>query len=300
MRLNTLAYLIGEAGRNIRRNGMMSVAALSTVAITMAVFGGATFSLYRLKQFADTLPRQFEIAVFLNVDRSRADALDLQRRILAMRGVRSATLFTREQAWADLQHDDAVRQTTLAVDVGVNPLPDRLDVRVSEPTATVRIAGALRDARLFPEVHRVRDDRETLEQVLAAARLVRNVGGVVAILLFIASAVVIQNTIRLTVFARRREIRIMQLVGATAAFIRLPLMIEGVAYGSLGALLAGAVVLFVTAQIAQYTHRFQTALAASVPPSLSPAAMLAVLVATGAAVGLLGSVLSIRRFLKRV
>jgi cell division transport system permease protein len=300
VRLSTLVFLIGEAGRNIRRNGMMSLAALSTVAITLAVFGGASFTLYRLNQYLDALPRQFEIAVFVDVKRTPAETRDLRQRVAALPGVSNVTVFSRDQAWAEMQQDDAKRRTDLTANVGANPLPDRLDVRVTDPRATLRIAEQLRKKARFPEIDSVRDDRETVERLLAAARLVRNVGGIIALLLFVASAIVIQNTIRLTVVARRREIRIMQLVGATAAFIRLPLVLEGILYGAVGALLAGGMVLYVAWQIAQYTSHIETPLSQAVPPPLSPSVMLGILVLAGAVVGLVGSVLSIRRFLKRV
>ncbi len=292
---------MGEAVRDIRRNGLMSVAALTTSAISLTVLGGALFTLYRLHQFADAQPRRFEISVFLRPEIPRSDVKEVRRRIQALPFVERVTLFTKEQAYAELQQADRESSTAIVAALGgANPLPDRLDVRLTDASATDAIAGVLQDRNRFPQVDRVRTARDAVQVFLGIQRLVRNVGGGLAAMLFIGTAFVIQNTIRLTVLARRREIRIMQLVGATPGFIRMPLVLEGMFYGVVGALVAGAVVLFVVAQVSAYGRRIVSPLAHSMPPAAGPWTVLAVLVAIGAILGCLGSVLSIRRFLKTV
>lgn len=290
-----------EAGRNIRRNGLMSVAALTTVIVSMAVLGGALFGLLRLQQFAEAQQAEFEIAVFVQKDLPREKVLEVQARIRALPGVAFVGLYPKEQALAQLQREDAETGTGLATALGEeNPLPDRLDVRLHDPRRTKVIAAILSDPAQFPEVHTVRDARDILDKVLATSRLITHVGGVLSLSLFIATAFVIQNTIRLTVFARRREIRIMQLVGATPSFIRLPLVLEGIFYGVFGAALAGCLVLFIAHQLSLYTQKFETPLAQAMPPTLGPHAIIGLLAAIGALVGWSGSLLSIRRFLKRI
>ncbi len=300
MSLSGLSFLIAEAAKNIRRNGLMSLAALTTVAISMAVLGGALFTLYRLHQFAEAQPRQFEIAVFLRGDVDRDDVEGIRKRILAIPGVATVSLTTKEQALADLQQKDAAAGTGIASALGGNPLPDTLNVRLSDPHANNRVASILRSRNRFPEVEGVREDRETLEKLFMVQRVIRNVGGVAAALLLLATAFVIQNTIRLTVLARRREIRIMQLVGATPGFIRLPLVLEGIFYGVAGSLIAGGLVLFVVAQVSSYGSRLVSPIAQTMPPALGPQITLSVFVCLGAVIGWIGSALSIRRFLKRV
>jgi cell division transport system permease protein len=298
--LSSLSFQIEEAGKNIRRNGLMSLAALTTVTIAMAVLGGSLFALYRLHQFAEAQPRQFEMQVFLTVETPREKVLEIKQRLESLPGVAHVRLYTKEQAWTEMQQQDREQQTKITEAIGgVNPLPDRLDVRLLDPRRTAGMAKLLRDPAQFPEVHRVFDAREELEQLLAVARLVRNIGGAAAILLFLATALVIQNTIRLTVFARRREIRIMQLVGATPGFIRFPLVLEGIFYGAAGAAIAAGLVLFVVYQVSLYAAKVVTPLQ-YMPPSVGPWAVAGLLIALGAAVGWAGSVLSIRRFLKRI
>ncbi len=296
MRFSSLVFLMGEAGRNVRRNGLMSLAALSTVAIAMAVLGGAVYSLYRLHQFAEAQPRQFEIAVFMRFGQTRQKTEDVRRRIQALPGVETVALYSREQAWKD--NNPLYGQVKDALDD--NPLSDCLQVRVGDPKDTARMSALLANAAEFPEVEAVRDAKDELEKLFTFSRLVRNIGGAAAILLFLATALVIQNTIRLTVHARRKEIRIMQLVGATPGFIKLPMVLEGIFYGIAGAACAGGLVLFAAHQVSAYAGQFRSPLAADMPPAASPLVVLGILIAGGALVGWTGSALSVRRFLRRI
>jgi cell division transport system permease protein len=300
MSLSSLWFLIEEAGRNIRRNGLMSVAALTTVTIAMAVFGGSVYGIYRLHQFVQAQPSQFGIAVFLRADATRADAIALQRRLAGLPGVSSVDLYTKEQALGAMMAEDARRGSGVAAALEENPFPDRLDVRLEDPRQTRAIADALRNRSVYPTIDAVRDDRETLDKLLATSRLIRNVGGVLAALLFIATAFVIQNTIRLTVYARRREIRIMQLVGATPGFIRLPLVLEAIFYGAFGGLAAAGLVLFVVSQVSTYVGRFETPLGQGAPPAVGARVVLSGLVLVGGAIGAVSGIVAVRRFLRRV
>src|SRR5262249_10213146 len=100
MRSPRLRDFLKEAGRNLRRNGLASLAALLIVTFSMMILGGALLALYRLRQMADVLPQHFEIAVFLREDLPRAEALNVQKRIEDLPGVARVQLVTKEQAWA--------------------------------------------------------------------------------------------------------------------------------------------------------------------------------------------------------
>lgn len=302
-----LSYVFEEAAQSIRRNGLMSVAALTTVTISLTVLGCAVLALFHLDRYASAQPRQFEIVAFMRQDAARDAAVSVQGRVGALAGVRRVTLVGKEQALAEMRAADAGEGSAIADALeGENPFPDRLDIGLSDPSRSAGVAAALRDHGAFPEVEAVRDDRVTLDRLIGLSRLIRNIGGAVAILLFLATAMVIQNTIRLTVAARRREIRIMQLVGATPGFIRLPMVLEGIFYGAAGAVIASGVVIFVFTQVAMYVRRFESPLAALMPDAarpfgaVGPGVVLGAMAATGAVLGLLSSLASIRRFLRRV
>jgi cell division transport system permease protein len=295
-----VVFLLEEAAKNIRRNGMMSLAALSTVAVAMSVLGGSVWSLYRLHQFADAQPKRFEMQVFLKPELDRDTAVAVMDRLRALPDVAEARLFPKERAWQELQNQDRDRGQAISQALaGENPLPDRIDLRLGDPAATRTVSTSLRDRVAWPEIDQILDAQADLEKLMAAGRLVRNVAGTAAVLLLIATALVIQNTIRLTVLARRREIRIMQLVGATSAFIRLPMVLEGLFYGLIGALIGGGAVLLAARQLTLYGGRLVSPLAQGLPAPASPALVLALMAVTGGMVGCLGSMLSLHRFLAR-
>lgn len=302
MTFSGLTFLFDEAAKSIRRNGLMSVAALSTVTLAMMVFGGAVLALLRLHQFVAAQPRQFEIAAFLRMDVARDRAIEVKDRVAAIPGVAAVSLVTREQALSELREDDRAHGTSTTDALGgVNPLPDRLDIRAADPDQTRAISDALKDAARFPEVDKTRDDQETLDRLLGASRIVRTVGIVLATLLFLATTFVIQNTVRLTVVARHREIRTMQLVGATGGFIRLPLVLEGIFYGVFGAAIAAGCVLFIASQLSAYVDRFQSPIiSGGLPDAIAPVPYALFMLLCGVAIGWISSLVSIRRFLRRI
>src|SRR5437016_9886648 len=139
--LSSLSFLIEEAARNIKRNGLMSLAALTTVAASMAVLGGALFALFRLHQYAEAQPRQFEIALFLQTDLSRKDALAVKRRVGGLDGVAHVGLYPREQALREMEEQLHIDKESAREEIDAteaNPLPDRLDVRLIDPHRTRR------------------------------------------------------------------------------------------------------------------------------------------------------------------
>jgi cell division transport system permease protein len=298
---STLFFHFEEALKNIRRNGLMSVAALSIVLVSMAGLGGGLYTLHRLHQFAEAQPEQLEMAAFLDQKASRERAEATRKEIASLPGVQSAALFPKEKAWEEYGNSVGSSGDKLREAMGEeNPLGDRIDIRLSDARQTDHLATVLRNQKQFPDIHAVRDAREVVAKLIGFDRLVTNVGTAATILLILVTSLVIQNTIRLTVFARRREIRIMQLVGATPGFIRMPMILEGILYGVLGAAAAAGLVLLAANQISGYAGTFVSPLTQNLPPAIQPALFLGALVGFGALVGLLGSVMSLQRFLKRI
>lgn len=298
MTFSSLAFLVEEAAKSIRRNALMSLAALSSVTVALTVFGGSVFALYRLHQFVAAQPARFEISVFLRPNATREEVLRAKSEIEHLPGVRSVRLVPKEAALKELMEQDERRGTEVVKALaGANPLPDRFDVRPTAPEHARKVAALLRDSKRFPQVEYVRDEGELLDKLLATARLVRRVGGTLAVLLLFATGVIIHNTLRLTVLARKNEISIMKLVGASPSFIQFPLILEGIFYGVAGAVLAAVAVLFIVAQTSRYVGAFQTPLALGMPPAPGPLTVVVGLLLAGFVMGVVTSLISIRRFL---
>jgi len=297
MRLTSLLFLIQESFLNIRRNGLMSLAALGTVTVALTVLGASLWTAYRIHEIAQQQPQTFnEVDVFLRHEVEREQTLAVQKRLQALPDVKQARLVTKEQAWADLQ----LREPSLTEALPDDPLPDAFKIELKDAAHVDRLARTLRDKTQFKEIERVNEAGEEVRLMLGFARLVKVLGGCAALGLFIATLFIVQNTIRLTVFARRREIRIMQLVGATPGFIRFPLLLEGLFHGVVGALIAGGIVLFCGQEVSRFAAQMHSPLIGDVPSQIGPLEVVSGIIAIGAFIGLVGSHLSMRRFLKQV
>ncbi len=297
MRPSSILFLLQEGYLNIRRNGLMSIAALGTVAVTLTILGASLWSVFRINEIAQQQPQTFnEIDVFMRPELLRDDALDLKERLTAVPHVGVVTFVSKEQAWKDLTSEEK----TLTEAMPEDPLPDSYRIETTEARYVSEIAKALRDKAKYPEIEHVTDAGAEVRMMLAFARLIKVIGYGVAAALFIATMFIVYNTIRLTVFARRREIRIMQLVGATSWFIRIPLLIEGLFHGVAGATVATFIVLLGARQVAGFVDQIHSPLIPDVPSQASPFTISLLLIFIGAFVGLAGSHMSIRKYLKQI
>jgi cell division transport system permease protein len=294
---STLLFLLQEAYQNIRRNGLMSLAALGTVTVALTVLGASVWTAYRIHEVAQQQPQKFNaIDVFLLPTTERNVTLAVEDRIRALRDVKEVHLVTKEQAWAHLEHTEP----SLSEALPDNPLPDKLEVQARDGAKVGKLADGLRDKGRFPELMQVNDANQEVRSLLGLARVIRVLGTATAIGLFIATLFIVQNTIRLTVYARRREIRIMQMVGATPGFIRFPLLLEGVFYGVAGGVVACGILALCAREVSRFVMDLHSPLVGDVPSQLSTPDVLSGLVAIGALVGLVGSYLAMRRFLRQV
>jgi cell division transport system permease protein len=286
------AFLLGEAVTDIRRHGLMTLASISTVAVSLSILGGFVLIAMHLHVIADALPRRMEIHAFTRADVKPEQLKALEAKIRALPGLTNVALIPRAEAWKAFQARYADPDDLAGI--RENPLPDKFEIRAKNPQRTLEVA---RMVRGYPEIARVNEGGQILERLISISRLVRSIGITCALLLLLATVAVISNAIRVTLFARRREIRIMQLVGATNGFIRLPFLFEGVLDGLLGAVLACALV-------AVGYHYLLEAVWVSLPllsefgAPMATSQFCVLITGLGVVIGALGSFISIRRFLK--
>lgn len=287
-----IGFLIGECWRNIRRQGLMAFACVSTSAIALTTLGAFVVLAWQVNTIAETVTRGFEVHAFLTTTASRENALEMVKQVEAMPGVVRARLIPKEEAWSEYRKHYPHQQDLEGMTD--NPLPDKLEIVAASPTQTLAIAESVRQ---LPLVARVNEGRDVLRRLLTIAGIIRIVGIALAIALALGTAAMISNTIRMTLYARRRDIRVMQLVGATNRFIRLPFFLEGALVGAVG----GAVAAGVMAAAMQYlATRVLTdlPLVSEIRLTLEPSIVCPSLVAVGALLGAAGSLASLRRFLR--
>ncbi len=294
MKARTLGYLVGEALDGVRRNGVMSLASVSTVAISLLILSVFAIFGFNLQHLARSVESQVEVAAFLDERFDRANRDALMERVRALPGVAEARYVTREEALERLKRQFGDQKELLAAVEEDNPLRDSVEVRVPDPQRVEAVAAALKG---LPGVSKVVYQRETVRRLYRITTALRAVGVFLAVLVGLATLLIISNTIRVSVFARRREIAIMKLVGATDAFVRWPFVLEGALLGLLGALVAAAVAwagyAWLAAQVAA-TLPFIPVL----PPDPFAWNLARALLLIGALVGAAGSVVSVRRHLR--
>ncbi|MDR7438659.1 MAG: permease-like cell division protein FtsX [Armatimonadota bacterium] len=223
-------YALLTGWQGIRRHGAMSVASITTLLAALLALGGSFLVLLNLQRLAAHVEAQLVAVAYL---REGLSPRQIQRAVEAAGRVGQRVVFVpREEALRRLQESLGLDLRDV---VRTNPLPDTLEVYPTRPADLPRVLQALRS---IPEVEEVVHGGDVVDRVLAAARLVRWGGGGATAVLGIVAVVVIMNTVRLTIHARRPEIEIMRLVGATEGLIRAPFLVEGTLHGGLAALLA--------------------------------------------------------------
>jgi cell division transport system permease protein len=292
MRLNSLVFLIREALSSLWRHGFMTLAAISTSAISFSVLGAFVAFLLVMNAVSATLLSELGVAVYMRENAELADAVRVRNTVSRLPGVASVTIVTRQQVWARMR-GDLGSQIPLE-GVKENPLTDELRVRMLDMEHVAPVAQTIRK---LDGVADVRVAQDVVRNMQATVRVVKTVGTATAILLLLATLAVIANVIRLTVFARRREIRIMQLVGATNAFIRTPFVLEGAIYGLVGAAVAVLVVQFGLSHLLTFSNDNLPFLPLK-PEAVSTTGLAWALLAVGVATGVAGSAASVRKFLR--
>ncbi len=229
-----IKFFLGEVFRNFTRNAGMQATAIGTVAVTIVLLG--RFSV-RADEHRALGQRRHEPNHDLGLHAAatqRARKMDGVRTALAKDDRILSTAFVPKNEGLHELRDRMKGQIDTSI-LTENPLPDKFRVRVRQPEEVPAVAAAIRKLQ---NVQSVDYGQDVVQRLLQLAGVARRVGIALIALFIVVAGIIISNTIRLTVFARRREISIMQLVGATNMYIRLPFICEGLIDGVLGALLA--------------------------------------------------------------
>jgi cell division transport system permease protein len=287
-----VGFFFSEVGRNFTRNAGMQLTAIATVTVTIAILGSFLFVRATLGAVGDDILHRIEISVFLNDSLPSQAQNALRARIAADPRVLSVEYVPRAVGLRQMRERlKGQIDTSLLTS---NPLPDSLRVRVVHPDDVHAVAAGIAK---MPGVATVNYAQDAVTKALRVGDVLAKVGLVIVGILMFVAAIIISNTIRLTVLARRREIAIMQLVGATNSFIRGPFVAEGLLAGVLGSVLA--LLLLVVAQ-SQLLPKLVAALPFVPFQTATPnEGLLALeLLGVGAAVGVIASWFSVGRYLR--
>lgn len=228
----------------------MSIASIVTVALSFFILGIFAIMVANLDNFADNLENQVQISVYLKDGLTTEQVMSVGKRLKALPEVRQIKFTNKDQAMTELKERMKDQPGILEALEGKNPLPTSYEITFTQAGAVKKAAQIV---ATYPEVESSHYGQEIIEQLLNITRVIRWGGMALIVLLTVATLFIISNTIRLTVFARRKEIGIMKYVGATNWFIRWPFLLEGLLLGFIGGVIADAALVqfyrFVTSEI---------------------------------------------------
>ena len=278
----------------MRRSAAPSFAALATVLVTMLVLGVFIPIVQATNGAANSVRGRVMVDVYMSTNATAADDARVKGELLRTAHVKSVQFVSKATAYAQ---QSAQYPQAYAL-LGSNPLPDTFHVIPDKPGNVLAVRSALTTpgGPIDPMIQSVSNKQSDTQKILEVTNLVTITAAVLTVLLVLASILLIANTIRLSLYARRREVEVMKLVGATDWFIRWPFVIEGMIVGSLGALLAICVLGATKIALLDPLASNWTLIAA--PRTIAFSVLVVVLLAAGALVSALGSGISLRRFLK--
>jgi len=290
-----VGYFVSETVTNLRRNFLMTVAAISTVAISLLLLGGTQILGLIVNNVTLNWEAKVEISTYLRDDATQNEIGSLEEQIAQMPEVQDVAYVSKDQAFQEFK-EMYETQPEFYENLPEDALPASLRIKLNNADDTESVAAAIEGA---PGVRDVRFGGEIIKRLLTVNSLLRTITLVMSIILMVAAAALIANTIRLAIYARRDEIGIMKLVGATNWFIRIPFMLEGVFAALMGAVAAGAVILVANSLLFSRIGETLTFLGPVFSfTSAEIVTVMLVLGGVGCAVGLVGSMMALRRFLE--
>ena len=294
MKANNFKYYVSQAVRSVFRNGLMSVTSIFTVVCCMIILGLFMIISINVNHIAQQLEQQCEIQAFINEAYDDAQVSALQKQVKGIENIATAEIFSKEDT---LEYMREISDNNAALLDGYegedNPFRDSLKITLKDLSLLKPTVEKLSAVEGIVEVS---DKQTVMENILKVSNGIRNVSFWGMLLLCIVSIFIIANTIKLAVYARRKEIGVMKFVGATDWFIRWPFIIEGIIIGVVGALVAfgliswGYIALFGKANIGIDIFTFKAYNEVAVQ-------MIGMFVSIGAVIGALGSAISIRKHL---
>jgi cell division transport system permease protein len=287
--LGILLFFLRELFSNLRRNPLVAASTITTVTVLTLLLGLFVTMLDNIELMAHDMAAGVQVVAYLD---DNAAIATLEESIKGLPHVESVTLVHKEAALKRLM--ERMNGRIDLSDLRKNPLPNSLELKVDSPVNLRAVADKVRD---YKGVYKVKFGESVAGQLIRFNTTLRTAGTFMLGLLFVSTILVVSNTIRLTVFARRKEIEVMQMVGASRWFIQVPFILEGVIQGLIGAALGAMAV-------AESYNLVVPQLSKAVPfiPLIQPGALLPHLVpwmlALGLLVGGLGSLISVNRYLK--
>ena len=301
MKIRTWKRMARQGFLSLFRNRVMSLASICAIAAALFVLGLIMAVVMNINNIVAGLESKVEITIFLKADTQSSDIERMEQQIKGWEGINEFDYISKDEAletwreeWGDMKYLlDGYNSEN-------NPLPDSFHITVEKPEY---VESVVQKAKGFSAVEKVQYSKDVVDSITSIASTTRLFGMIIVIVLIIMSMVIIYNTIRISVFSRRREVNIMKYIGATDWYIRWPFLIEGLVLGIIGAVISGGLTAGVYSLLLKRIssspmqgNLFSQFQLLSLDSIVYPIAGLFLLV--GGTVGITASLLSIRKHLK--
>lgn len=296
MKIRTISRHARESLKSISRNGWMTFASVSAVTVTLILVGVFFVIMMNLNRVAQTIEEDVQIRVHIDVAANKDDQQALKSEIEKIPEVKSVKFSPKTKELDNLVKSLGEDGKAFKLFEQDNPLNDVFIVKTKNPTDTMKVS---KKVKKYNNVAKVKYGQGKVEKLFKFIKASRNVGVVLIIGLFFTAIFLISNTIKITIFARRREIKIMRLVGATNTFIRWPFFLEGLWLGILGSILP--IILISIAYYRAYDYigpKLEGTFIKVLPFEPFVYQLSGILILMGALIGVWGSMMSVRKFLK--
>jgi len=297
VKLRTGKFFIREGFRSLKRNKTMSTASITSVIASLLVIGIFFIIVLNIDYAATKLESQIEMMVYLDDGLSENIISTMNTEIKSINGVESVEFISKDIALKNLEKNWGENSYLLEGLDGDNPLPDAFLITLEDPSQASNVAMSV---SAISNIEKVAYGKEELAKLLNATYVLRMSSVVIILILLFISIFIIANTIKLTLYARRREIGIMKFVGATDWFVRMPFIIEGIIVGIIGAASASAIL---GAAYYYCSDLVKNQMIGFMSISLMPfnqiiTSMVVLLITVGIIIGAAGSLISVRKFIK--
>jgi len=300
MKISTLGRHLREGGRSVFRNGWMTFASVSSITISLFILGLFLILGINLSHLSSQVENDITINTYLMPDLPDAQVEQIGGAIKALDGVKSVTFVSKEAGFEEMR--ETMGDPMEGLEGDNNPLPDVYKVKAVNPHEVDALAAqiaALDDQDEIKAIEDVTFGESTINTLFRVTAVIRYVAIFFVVCLVFTSMFLISNTIKLTILARSREIKVMKLVGATNSFIRWPFFIEGALIGFLGAFIPTVILVYGYNLLLGYFHSEPAPGLMTLSPysdiALPVAAMLMII---GLVIGIWGSTISVRKFLR--
>src|SRR5829696_156544 len=293
MRFN-LGFFLAETLKNLRLNLLMSITAVTTTFICILVFGLGLLVSAHIQSIIGSVREDVSVEAFMpNATSQEVDAL--ANEVETWPEVAVATRVSEWQAFAEFK--DKFEDPDLYQDLEPGVFPPSIQIQLEDPQSASAVAERLKEQG-FTESN-LSYPQQTIDRLNSITSYV--IWGLygATLLFLVASVLLISNAIRLSIFARRKEIEVMKLVGASDGFVRTPFVLEGSLQGLVGSILAGLVVVWINYLFVDWAHNALPFVPISTDAVNAPFLIL-LLGAVGVAIGVIGSFLSVTRFLRKI